>query len=101
MSAEAITQLWFFWLIVGGIIVVAAAALLLTIIGLAHRIARLAGMAQEIVVHIEENTRPIWDLGTTNRVANDTAGCAEEIAGNTEHLATALGGSHATRSSTE
>jgi len=92
MSAEAIVFWWTVWLALAGVIVVAAAALLLTIIALAHRIGKLAGQALAVVGEIEENTRPIWQLDATNRVAGDMAVGAEAIAHNTETVASVLGG---------
>lgn len=92
MSEQEIAQWWTIWLVVGAVIVVAAAVLLLTIIGLARRIAGLAGTALGVVTEIEENTRAIWRLSDTNRVAGELAGGAESIAGNAETLATALTG---------
>lgn len=96
MTAEAIVSWWILWLVVGAVVVVAAAALLLTIIVLARQIAGLAGTALGVVGEIEEQTRPIWQLETTNRVAGEIAGGAEAIADNTEAVATALTGSAST-----
>jgi len=96
MSAEAIATWWLIWLGLGAVIVVAAAALLLTIIALAHRNARLAGTALEVVSDIEVTTRPIWQINATNRVAEDLAGGAEAIAGNAEAISEALDGRHRT-----
>lgn len=90
MSAEQIVFWWSVWLALAGVIVLAAAVLLLTIIGLAHRIGKLAGTALAVVDEIEAHTQPIWELNTTNRVAGDMAVGAEAIAVNTETIAAAL-----------
>jgi hypothetical protein len=93
MSIDEIVFWWTLWLVVGAVLVLAAAALLLTIIALARSIAGLAGTALGVVEEIEENTRPAWQLETTNRRAGELATGAEEIAGNAEAIAAALGGS--------
>lgn len=90
MSADEILQWWLIWLAVGGAIVLAAAALLLTIVALARRIGNLAGTAIEVVGEIEENTRPVWQLNTTNRVAGEIASGTEAAAENAEAIAAAL-----------
>jgi hypothetical protein len=82
MSAQEIYQWWFLWLVVSGVIVVAAAALLITIFLLARRIAELAGSALAVVKQIEQNTKPIWQLNATNKVAKDLLAGATAIEGN-------------------
>lgn len=82
MSADEIYGWWFFWLGVAGIIVVAAAALLVTIWVLASRIAALAAAGLAVVEEIEQNTRPIWQLNATHRVAKDLLGGARAIESN-------------------
>lgn len=93
MSAADIVSWWSLWLIVAGVVVVAAVVLLLIIIGLAHRIGGLAGNALAAAEEIEESTRPIWQINRTNRLAGELAVGAEAIAGNSEAVAQALGGS--------
>lgn len=82
MTSQEIYQWWFVWLAVSGVIVVAAAALLITIILLARRIAALAGTALAVVKQIEQNTKPIWQLNATNKVAKDLLAGATAIEGN-------------------
>ena len=90
MSTQEIYQWWFIWLAIAGIIVVAAAALLITIILLARRIAALAGTALEVVEQIEQNTKPIWQLNATNKVAKDLLVGAKAIEGNAGAIVGAL-----------
>lgn len=96
MSADEIYHWWFIWLAIGGVLVVAAVVLLITIIVLAHRIARLAGTALAVADRIEQNTMPIWQLTATNSVAGQLLAGAQAIGANAESIATALGtASHA------
>ncbi len=90
MSANEIYQWWFIWLAIGGAIVVAAAALLITIIVLAHRIATLAETAIEIVLEIEVNTKSIWELNTSKKVAGDLLYGATAIEDNAGAILNAL-----------
>ena len=90
MSTQEIYQWWFVWLVIGGIIVVAAAALLITIILLARRIAALAATALAVVEEIEQNTKPIWQLNATNKVAKDLLAGAKAIEGNAGAIVGAL-----------
>ena len=90
MSTQEIYQWWFVWLAIGGIIVVAAAALLITIILLARRIAALAATALAVVEEIEQNTKPIWQLNATNKVAKDLLAGAKAIEGNAGAIVGAL-----------
>lgn len=91
MSTQEIYHWWFVWLAIGGIIVVAAAALLIAIILLARRIAALAGTALEVVEQIEQNTKPIWQLNATNKVARHLLTGAKAIEGNAGAIVAALG----------
>ncbi len=90
MSAQGIYQWWFIWLGIGGAIVVAAAALLITIIVVAHRIATLAQTALGVIEEIEHNTKPIWQLNATNKVAADLLAGAKAIEGNAGTIVKAL-----------
>lgn len=86
----AIYQWWFIWLAIAGVIVVAAAALLITIIVLARRIAQLAATALAVVAQIEQNTKPVWQLNSTNKVAGELLAGARAIEGNATAIAGAL-----------
>lgn len=90
MSAQEIYHWWFVWLAVAGVAVVAVAALLITIVLLARRIAGLAQTALTLVEEIEQQTKPIWQLNATNRVAKDLLAGAKAINGNTNAIAAAL-----------
>ena len=90
MSAQEIYQWWFIWLAIAGAVVVAAAALLIAIILLARRIAALAATALAVVGEIEQNTKPIWQLNATNKVAKDLLGGAKAIEGNAGAIVGAL-----------
>ena len=90
MSADSIYHWWLLWLAIGGVIVVAAAALLITIIVLARRIADLAATALEVVGEIEQNTKPVWQLNATNKVARELLEGARAIEANATAIAGAL-----------
>lgn len=90
MNAQEIYQWWFIWLAIAGIIVVAAAALLITIIVLARSIAALAATALTVVEEIEQNTKPIWQLNATNKVAKHLLVGAKAIDGNAQAIVGAL-----------
>jgi len=90
MTSQEIYQWWFLWLVVAGIIVVAAAVLLIIIILLAQRIAALAATALAVVEQIEQNTKPIWKLNATNKVAKDLLAGAVAIEGNAGAIVEAL-----------
>lgn len=90
MSSAEIYQWWYIWLGVAGVIVVAAAALLIAIVLLARRIGALAATALAVVEQIEQNTKPIWQLNTTNRVAKELLGGAQAIEANAGAVVGAL-----------
>ncbi len=90
MTAEQIYGWWFLWLGVAGVVVVLAAALLITILVLARQIAALAATGLSVVGQIEQNTKPIWQLNATNRVAGQLLGGAVAIEANAVAIAGAL-----------
>ncbi len=90
MSAQEIYAWWFVWLGVAGVIVVAAAALLIAIIVLARQIASLAATGLAVVEQIEQNTKPIWQLNTTNHVAKELLAGAQAIEANAGAIVGAL-----------
>ncbi len=89
MSTQEILNWWFIWLVVAVVVVVAAAALLITIVLLARRIAQLAEAAIGLVEEIEQNTKPIWQLNATNRVAKHLLAGAKAIDGNANAIVAA------------
>ena len=90
MTTQDIYGWWFVWLAVSGVIVVAAATLLITIIVLARRISALAGTALAVAEQIEQNTKPIWQLNATNKVAKDLLAGATALEGNAGAIVKAL-----------
>ena len=90
MSSDEIYFWWFVWLAIGAVIVVAAAVLLITIILAARRIARLAVVALGVVEEIEQNTKPIWEINATNKVAGDLLAGAKAIEENAVAIVGAL-----------
>lgn len=90
MSAEEIYFYTVVWLAIGVTVVIAAAVLLITVLVLAHRIAKLAGIALEVVEDIEHNTKPIWQLNATNKVAGDLLAGATAIEANAGAILGAL-----------
>lgn len=90
MSADEIYFYWFVWLGIAVTLVIAAAALLITIVILAHKIATLAGVAIEVVEAIEQNTKSIWQLQTTNKVAGNLLVGAQAIEANAGAIVGAL-----------
>ena len=82
MSANEIYQWWSVWLAIGGAVVIVAAALLITIIVLAHKIAVLADTAITVGLEIEADTKSIWQLNASKRVAGDLLDGATAIEGN-------------------
>ena len=97
MNAHEIYQWWFIWLGVAGIIVLAAASLLITIVVLARRIGVLAASALGVVEQIEQNTKPIWQLNATNKVAKELLAGAQAIEGNAGAIVGALSASEQRR----
>ncbi|MCH8079774.1 MAG: hypothetical protein E2O62_02450 [Gammaproteobacteria bacterium] len=90
MSANEIYQWWFIWLAIGAGIVVAAAALLITIVIVAHRIAVLAKTAIAVLLEIEANTKSIWELNTSRKVAGNLLDGATAIEDNAGTILNAL-----------
>ena len=90
MSAHDIYQWWFIWLAVAGVIVAAAAGLLIAIVVLARQIASLAGTALAVVEEIEQNTKPVWQINATNKVAKDLLAGAQAIETNAGAIVAAL-----------
>ncbi|RUM52058.1 MAG: hypothetical protein DSY87_07780 [Methylococcus sp.] len=82
MSAEQIYFYTAVWLAIAVTLVIVTAALLITIIVLARKIAELAGVALEVVEDIEHNTKPIWQLNATNKVAGNLLAGAKAIEAN-------------------
>lgn len=90
MENEILFNEWLIGLGLVSLIVVIAAVLLILVFLAAKRILRLAGAALEIVTQIKNNTLPIWELETTNKVAVDIQNEAEAIQAHATLVAEAL-----------
>lgn len=90
MENETLFNEWLIGLGLVSLIVVIAAVLLILVFLAAKRILRLAGAALEIVTQIKNNTLPIWELETTNKVAVDIQNEAEAIQAHATLVAEAL-----------
>lgn len=90
MTAEEIYFWWIVWIAIGSVIVVAAATLLIMVIIAARRIERLAKTALVVVADIEQNTKPIWQLNASHKVAGDLLTGANAIKGNATAIVGAL-----------
>ncbi len=90
MTTEDIYFYFFVWLVIAVVLVIAAAALLITVIWCANRIKKLASVALKVVVDIEQNTKPIWNLDTTKTVSAQLLGGAKAIEGNAVAILGAL-----------
>ncbi|CAN5370946.1 hypothetical protein BH23BAC2_BH23BAC2_13980 [soil metagenome] len=66
---EALYNQWYIGLAIAVVIVVIAAILLIMIWMAAKRILKLANAALDLVIQIKENTKSIWELQDTNKVA--------------------------------
>jgi hypothetical protein len=85
---------WRLWMLVAGVVVLVAASLLVTIWLTARSIAAHATRALRAAEAIRANTRPIWELQTTNEVAGEILDTVRDIEAKAQKLVEALG-SHA------
>ncbi len=69
------------------VVVLVVATLLVLIIDQAKGILAAAARCLEAVRNIRPNVEPIWDLETTNRVADQLVTAAQSIEGKTKLLA--------------
>lgn len=90
MENETLFNEWLIGLALVSVIIVIAAVLLILVWLAAKRILRLAGAALEIVTNIKNNTLPIWELETTNKVAVDIQKEAKAIEKHATLVAEAL-----------
>ena len=79
MSDAELWAAWRMWLVVATVVVLLAAGLLLTILLTARRILAEAVRALNAVDVIKKNTQPIWELQTTNEVAERILKTVESI----------------------
>ena len=90
MTDAELWSLWRLWMAVGLAVVVVAAALLVTIWLTARSIAGHAGRAIGALEAIRDNTRSIWELQTTNEVAEELRATVRDIESKATVLAEAL-----------
>ena len=81
---------WRLWMLVATVVIAVAAALLVTIWLTARSIAAHATRALRAAEAIRDNTRVIWQLQTTNEVAEQIRDTVGEIESKTGKLIEAL-----------
>lgn len=79
MTDAELYAVWGWSLVVAAVVVVLAAALLIAIIVVARRILAHAHQALEAAEAIADDTKIIWELDETNRVAGEILEAAESI----------------------
>lgn len=95
MSDAEFTGYWLIGVAVVAIVVVVAAVLLLAILMTARSILGHGAQALAAAEHIAADTKVIWALADTNRVAADILATAESIEQNGGAVAVALRASEA------
>jgi hypothetical protein len=90
MTSAELWAAWRLWMLVGGVVVLVAAALLVTIWLTARSIAAHATRALGAAEAIRDNTRAIWQLQTTNEVAEQLRDTVRDIEAKTTKLVDAL-----------
>ena len=92
MTSADLWGAWRLWMAVAAVVILVAAALLITIWLIARSIAAHAARALKAVEAIRDNTRVIWELQTTNDVAEQIRDTVCEIETKSEKLVEALRG---------
>ena len=82
--------LWAWGFLVGLTVVLVVALLLIVILLQARRIHGLAKTAAVVVAEVDENTRSIWSLATTNEVAKGLLDGAKAIDSNAAAIVSAV-----------
>lgn len=90
MTDSDLLARWIIGLVAAGVIVVVVVALLLLIINEARRILNAAVRCLHAVRAIRTNVEPIWELHTTNTVAEDIVTGAQSIESKARLLADTL-----------
>lgn len=90
MTSAELWAAWRLWMLVGGAVVLAAAALLVTIWLTARGIAEEAGRALRAAEAIRDRTRAIWELQTTNEVAEEMRDTVRDMEAKATKLIDAL-----------
>lgn len=91
MSDAELWAAWRTWMIVASVIILIAASLLISIWISARRILSDAGRALHAADAIRGQTQAIWELQTTNLVAEDILATVQAIEEKGNALAGALG----------
>jgi len=92
MTSADLWAAWRLWMLVATVIIAVAAALLVTIWLTARSIARHATRALRAAEAIRDNTRAIWELQTTNEVAEQLRDTVRDIETKATKLVEALQG---------
>jgi hypothetical protein len=92
MTNAELWAAWRLWMAVATAIILVAASLLVTIWLTARSIARHATRALRAVEAIRDNTRVIWELQTTNEVAEQIRATVCDIETKSQKLVEALQG---------
>ena len=95
MTDAQLYAVWGWSLAVAAVVVVLAAVLLIAILLVARRILAHGGQALEAAEAIAEDTRIIWKLDDTNRLAGEVLEAATHIEERGGHIAGALRGDRA------
>jgi len=90
MDETSLFTEWYIGLGIVTVIIIAAAVLLILVWTAARRILRLATTALGLVVQIKNNTKSVWSLQTTNKVAGDILEGANAIETHAGMVAEAL-----------
>ena len=90
MTSAELWAAWRLWMLVAAVIILVAAALLVTIWMTARSIAAHAARALRAAEAIRDNTRVIWQLQTTNEVAEQIRDTVCEIESKATKLIEAL-----------
>ena len=98
MSDAELWAAWRIWIVVATVVVLLAAGLLIAVVLTARRILGEAVRALNAVETIRKNTQPIWELQTTNEVAERILKTVESIESKGGALVRALDGQTAKRS---
>lgn len=90
MTDSDLLARWIIGVVAAGVVVVVVVALLLLIINEARRILNAAVRCLGAVRSIRTNVEPLWELHTTNTVAEDIVTGAQSIEAKARLLADAL-----------
>lgn len=96
MTDAELYAIWGWSLVVAAVVVLLAAILLIAILLVARRILDHARQALDAAEHIAGDTKVIWELDETNRLAGEILETAEDIEKRGARIAGALHGERAT-----